>query len=200
MSESIINLVDEIQHNTVYTNFQIIVGLAESDDYDISTIPEQLQERFLIHRYKNNISYSRLVNQCVSDAATEFICLLDESLTGFQHMCLLFKREHFMFVSGLTETLHIPLNCGIDFCLKLKELGYRNVLRPLVELYIPQYNLSTHGFDIPFHLLNQDRVYLDEHWRKWFLNDPGFNPNLDIIDEKFLINLNPKNSYSRMIT
>jgi len=272
MSESIINLVDEIQHNTVYTNFQIIVGLAESDDYDISTIPEQLQERFLIHRYKNNISYSRLVNQCVSDAATEFICLLDESLTGFQpgwlsilmgqvtqpgigavgpklinsrnnrvvsngivfidekspqhlskgeekglngyfgwakltrgysalsNMCLLFKREHFMFVSGLTETLHIPLNCGIDFCLKLKELGYRNVLRPLVELYIPEYNLSTHGFDIPFHLLDQDRVYLDEHWRKWFLNDPGFNPNLDIIDEKFLINLNPKNSYSRMIT
>jgi len=267
MSEGIFNQVNEILRKTIYPNFQLMIGLAESDDQDIRTIPQQLQERVLIRRYKieRNTPYSRLVNQCVSAAESDFICLLDETLTGFepgwlrtllgqatqpgigtvgpklinsgnnrvvsngivflgekspQHLskgeekemngyfgwgkltrgytalsnkCLLFKHQHFLSVSGFNETLNSPIYCGIDFCIKLKELGYRNVLRPLVELYIPKHHLINYGSDIPLNLLNQDKVYIEKHWRKWLLNDPGFNPNLDIIDEKFLINLSPKN-------
>ena len=247
-----------------------MIGLAETDERDNSTIPQQLQDRVLIHRhkFKSNTPYSRLVNQCVSDADSEFICLLDETLTGFkpgwlrslmgqaaqsgigtvgpklinsgnnrvvsngivfltekppQHLskgeekdlngyfgwgkltrgysaisnkCLVFKRKHFMYVSGFNETLNIPINCGIDFCLKLKELGYRNVLRPLVELYIPKHHLATNRFEMNTQLIDQDKVYIENHWRKWLLHDPSFNPNLDIIDEKFLVNLTPNNIIS----
>jgi len=271
MSEEIINQVDEILRKTMYTNFQIMIGLAESDDYDFSSIPQQLRERIQIHlcKIESGKAYSQIVNQCVSSAASDFVCLLDESLSGFkpdwlrnlmgqaiqpgigavgpklinsendrvvsngivllaekapQHlskgeekdmngyfgwgkltrgysalsnMCLLFLRKHFISVSGFNEALHLPINCGIDFCLKLKELGYRNVLRPLVELYITKHHISAQRHDTPIPLLEQDMVYIERHWQKWLRKDPGFNPNLDIIDEKFLINLSPKNQISR---
>jgi len=271
LTKDLFKQVDEIIQNTNYQHYKVMIGLAEHVEPNVNEIPQDMKDRVIIHQTDDTqfTNYTQLINQCVSAAPSEFICLLDEALTGFkpgwisslvgqaaqpgigtvgpklinsknnrivsngivflpdkapQHlskgeekelngyfgwgkltrgysalsnMCLLFKRHHFKSVSGFDESLHDPLYSGIDFCLKLKKLGYRNILRPMVELYIPKNRLSDLTFDVPNELLVQDQRKFEERWKHFLQNDPGFNPNLDIIDEKFLINLDPMKYASR---
>jgi GT2 family glycosyltransferase len=122
---------------------------------------------------------------------------LTRGYSALSERCLLFKREHFIMVKGFNEIMNTPNYYGVDFCLKLRELGYRNILRPLVELTIQSEKVINQDIDPSSEVISSDKAYFDKTWHKWLNNDPGFNPNLDIIDEKFLINLDPKKNASR---
>ncbi len=274
LSSGLYNTADEILSNTNYKNLKIMIGSAETSEEDINKIPRHLQETIRIYHpgKSQSITYPQLVNQCLKTVSSDFVCLMDESLTGFkpgwlndligqslqqgvgvvgpkiintknnrvesngivfladkapQHlskgeekelngyfgwgkltrgysalsnMCLVFNRNHIEAVSGFDEILHDPLYCSVDFCLKLKELGYRNILRPMVELYIPKQHILNPTFKTQTQQMEQDQVFLENRWDKWLQNDPGFNPNLEIIDEKFLINLNLNRTASRKKT
>ncbi|MCD8380037.1 MAG: glycosyltransferase, partial [Lachnospiraceae bacterium] len=58
--------------------------------------------------------------------------------------CLLVKKSLFDRVGGLDETFAISLN-DVDFCLKLRELGYLNVFTPFAEL--THYESASRGLD-----------------------------------------------------
>jgi O-antigen biosynthesis protein len=112
--------------------------------------------------------------------------------SALSEKCMLVSKEHFQAVGGFDDTYLSQFYAGIDLCLKLKERGLRNVLRPSVELFL-QEKYSNHGGE---EVLDQnseiERVYFRERWIEWVNNDPAFNPNLTIIDGgKFLVNLSP---------
>ena len=106
--------------------------------------------------------------------------------SALSEKCLLFKRSDFDDAEGFNEQLHDPNLIGVDFCLRLKQLGLRNVLRPSVELYIDDRNDENE-------INASDLAFLEKHWHQWFEADPSFNPNLTINDDsKITVNLSPK--------
>jgi GT2 family glycosyltransferase len=113
--------------------------------------------------------------------------------SALSEKCLLVKRENFNTVGGITTSLKTPTYSIVDFCLKLKSIGLRNVYRPSVELYL-QENFH-HNMPDEFSKLETegDRLYLLNNWEEWVKKDPGFNPNLKIFDDgKLLVELSPE--------
>ncbi len=106
--------------------------------------------------------------------------------SALSEKCLLFKRSDFDDAEGFNQQLHDPNLIGVDFCLRVKQLGLRNVLRPSVELYVADRNNHNE-------INASDLAFLEQHWHEWFEGDPSFNPNLTINDDsKITVNLAPK--------
>jgi len=93
--------------------------------------------------------------------------------------CAILRKDLYMSVGGLDEeNLKVAFN-DVDLCLKLLELGYRNVYSPFVELY--HHESVSRGYDD----LGQKRKrlikesnYMHKKWKKYILNDPCYNKNL----------------------
>jgi glycosyltransferase involved in cell wall biosynthesis len=156
--------------------------------------------------YSNNVVYSSGV-VILPDGGIHHISKGEElSVNGYfgwakitrgysalSEKCLLVKRENFNTVGGITTSLKTPTYSIVDFCLKLKSIGLRNVYRPSVELYL-QENFH-HNMPDEFSKLETegDRLYLLNNWEEWVKKDPGFNPNLKIFDDgKLLVELSPE--------
>jgi GT2 family glycosyltransferase len=99
--------------------------------------------------------------------------------------CLMVRREVFDEVGGFDETLAIAFN-DVDFCLRVKAAGYRNVYLPHVELYHHESKSRGHE-NTPAkqaRFLRETRV-MRERWRTGDLPDPYYNPNLTLDTEDF---------------
>lgn len=59
---------------------------------------------------------------------------LVQNFSAVTAACLMVKKDVYHEAGGLTESLAISMN-DVDFCLKVKELGYRNIWTPAVLLY-----------------------------------------------------------------
>jgi glycosyltransferase involved in cell wall biosynthesis len=110
--------------------------------------------------------------------------------------CLLIKRELFDLAGGFAEVYKTSFYAAVDFCLRLKARGLRNIAVSSIELYMNEnhhYNLRQ---EFPPDLLEADQRILKDRWEDWILHDPAFNPNLTIIDEgKLTANLSPRYSF-----
>ncbi|MEP4029105.1 MAG: glycosyltransferase family 2 protein, partial [Nonlabens ulvanivorans] len=102
--------------------------------------------------------------------------------------CLLIKRELFMAASGLNETdLEVAFN-DVDFCLKVQELGVRNLYCAEAELF--HHESVSRGLDntkekrVRF---EQELAYIQNKWASYIENDPAYNPNLTLRRENFSI-------------
>jgi len=105
--------------------------------------------------------------------------------SALSEKCLLFKRSDYDDAEGFNQQLHDPNLIGVDFCLRLKQLGLRNVLRPSVMLYLDDRSDENQ-------INASDLAFLEQHWHQWFEADPSFNPNLTINDDsKITVNLAP---------
>ena len=117
---------------------------------------------------------------------------LSRGYSALSEKCLLFKRDYWQSVDGFDTNLKSPMHCGIDFCLKLKDLGLRNILRPSTELVLKRSDQHNPHFHDHAKSLAPDQAYLQSRWGRIIANDPAFNPNLTIVDEgKILVNLSP---------
>jgi len=100
--------------------------------------------------------------------------------------CLMVRRQVFDEVSGFDEALAVSFN-DIDFCLRLRERGYRVVSTPFAELV--HHESSTRG---------RSAVERDESWTmldRWvhvMRRDPYFNPNLDLRRTEFAVRVGPE--------
>lgn len=104
--------------------------------------------------------------------------------------CILVKRENYLEVGGLNQSLSNETVQIIDLCLKLKQNGLRNVVIPSVTVTIDPAKLSpSTNEDL---IENQfDRKYFSTHWSNWLEHDPAFNPNLTLRFGKPTISNNP---------
>lgn len=102
--------------------------------------------------------------------------------------CLLVKKSLFTEVGGLNERdLTVAFN-DVDFCLRVKETGVRNVYCAEAELY--HHESVSRGLDhAPEKAarFNRELIYLKKQWGKYIEHDPAYSPNLTLLRENFSI-------------
>lgn len=94
--------------------------------------------------------------------------------------CLAVRREVFLEVGGLDESLRVAFN-DVDFCLRLLAHGYRNIWTPFAELY--HHESATRGAeDTPEkHARFVSEVErMHETWGTQIADDPAYSPNLSL--------------------
>jgi glycosyltransferase involved in cell wall biosynthesis len=118
---------------------------------------------------------------------------LIQSYSAVTAACLLVKKERYLKVGGLNEKhLTVAFN-DVDFCLKLREAGYRNIWTPYAELY--HHESATRGKENTPE--KQERAareisYMQRRWRKIIAKDPAYSPNLTICHEDFSLAWPPR--------
>ena len=91
--------------------------------------------------------------------------------------CLAIKKSKFHEVGGLNEELAIAFN-DIDFCVKLLDKGYYNLLAPQVELI--HYESKSRGYDTTgekYERFKIEHKYMREKWGDKIKYDPFYNIN-----------------------
>lgn len=100
--------------------------------------------------------------------------------------CLLVRRSLYEQVGGLNEQdLPVAYN-DVDFCLRIRALGYRNLWTPHAELYHHE-SVSRGEDDTPEKKarFDQEVAYMHTTWSEELANDPCYNPNLSRLREDF---------------
>jgi GT2 family glycosyltransferase len=106
---------------------------------------------------------------------------LTSSVSAVTGACLIVRRSLFEEVGGLNEThLAVAFN-DVDFCLKLRQRGYRNIWTPHAELYHHEF-ASRGSEDTPEKRARFRREihYMQSTWRQELERDPFYNDNLSI--------------------
>lgn len=95
--------------------------------------------------------------------------------------CLLVKKALYREAGGLDEGFAVSLN-DVDFCLKLRKLGYLNVFTPFAELY--HYESISRGLDTDgakAARYNEESARFREKWKELLeAGDPYYNPNFTL--------------------
>ena len=86
----------------------------------------------------------------------------------------------------MNETnLKVAFN-DVDFCLRVREAGYRNVWTPYAELY--HHESATRGLDDTSEKqarFIEEVLYMKERWGELLKTDPAYSPNLTLKHEDF---------------
>lgn len=118
---------------------------------------------------------------------------LVQSVSAVTAACLAVKKSLYDKARGLDEeNLGIAFN-DVDFCLKLLELGYRNIYTPYAELF--HHESASRGYDTSPEKqarLGKEEAYMWKRWGDILRNDPAYNPNLSNIKTDFSLAFPPR--------
>lgn len=118
---------------------------------------------------------------------------LTQGVSAVTAACLVIKKSIFLEVGGLNEVdLQVAFN-DVDFCLKVREAGYKNVWTPFAELY--HHESATRGVeDTPEKRTRFARevLYMKTTWSDSLLDDPSYSPNLTLDYEDFSLAWPPR--------
>lgn len=121
--------------------------------------------------------------------------------------CLMVKKELYDRVGGLDEEFAVALN-DVDFCLRMRELGYLNVFTPFAELF--HYESVSRGSDVSKGTsgtgaketpkeadaaeakraarYNEEAARFKEKWKEALAaGDPYFNPNFSLDNSDYVL-------------
>ena len=111
---------------------------------------------------------------------------LVQSFSAVTAACLVVRKSIYEELGGLNETeLQVACN-DVDFCLRAREAGYKNIWTPYAELY--HHESSSRGFDdTPEKQARaaKEVAYMKQRWGDALLNDPAYSPNLTLDNEDF---------------
>jgi GT2 family glycosyltransferase len=100
--------------------------------------------------------------------------------------CLAIRKSAYQEVGGLDE-INLPVAFNdVDLCLRLRELGLRNIWTPFAELY--HLESVSRGDDLDFDKVdrfNRSAAYMRDRWGPILDNDPFYNTNFSRIDHNF---------------
>ena len=106
---------------------------------------------------------------------------------------MVIRKEIYEKVGGLDElNLPVALN-DVDFCLRVREAGYRNVWTPFAELY--HHESATRGYEntaAKQARFAAEQRYMKERWGDLLLHDPAYSPNLTLDHEDFSLSWPPR--------
>lgn len=114
------------------------------------------------------------------EAGPQWRAGLVQELSAVTAACLLVRRAAFEAVGGLDESYPSAFN-DVDFCLRVREAGYRVVYAPAAELvHHEMHTYGSHyaGERAPFEA--EEMARLRRRWAGLVANDPYHNPNLDL--------------------
>ena len=109
-----------------------------------------------------------------ADASNRFYVLATPSPTDMIDVVGLLDEGFFMYFED------------VDFCLRVRAAGYRNLYTPHVQLY--HFESKSRGYEnTPVKALRfkRDREWLRRRWLPELLQDPAYNPNLTLNREDF---------------
>ena len=109
-----------------------------------------------------------------------------QSFSAVTAACLVVRKALYEQVGGLNEVeLKVGFN-DVDFCLKLREAGYRNLWSPHALLF--HHESATRGSDLSperRERFEQEQAYMRSRWGALLARDPAYNPNLTVHAEDF---------------
>ncbi len=122
---------------------------------------------------------------------------LTQTLSAVTAACLLVRKELYQMVGGLDEqNLTVAFN-DVDFCIKLREAGFRNIYTPYAILYHHE-SISRGQENSPEKQARflSEVAFMQKKWGNILKNDPYYNPNFTLDTEDFtLANHDVKSSH-----
>ena len=119
--------------------------------------------------------------------------MLLQSVSAVTAACLFVRKSVYMEVGGLdADNLAVAYN-DVDFCLRVRESGYRNIFTPYAEL--AHFESKSRGAeDTPEkqERLRKEYAYMRDRWGELLDRDPAYNPNLTLDKEDFSLSLAPR--------
>lgn len=119
--------------------------------------------------------------------AVGYFCraVLHQSFSAVTAACLLIRRSIWDQVNGLDELFAVGYN-DVDFCLRVREAGCRNVWTPYAEM-IHHESISRGYENTPEKKarFKKETQRLQERWGDKLENDPAYSPNLTLDYEDF---------------
>ena len=106
--------------------------------------------------------------------------------------CLVVRKETFDAVGGLDESFAVAFN-DVDFCLRVRKLGLRNLWTPQATL-IHHESRSRGQEDTPAKRARfaEETRRMQDRWGSVLLEDPAYNPNLTLESEDFSLAWPPR--------
>ena len=117
---------------------------------------------------------------------------LAQNLSAVTAACALVRRDVYVQVGGFDENLAVTFN-DVDFCLRLREAGYRIVWTPYAELI--HHESASRGCDdsAPKQVRFLAEVeYMKSKWGDKLQRDPFYNPNLSLDENLFTLAFPPR--------
>ena len=91
---------------------------------------------------------------------------------------MLTRRDVFLQLGGFDDQLRVAYN-DVDYCLRLRQHGWRVLFAPLAELYHREG--GSRGDDRRGeHRFDAEIRHMQERWGDLLLADPFYNPNLSL--------------------
>lgn len=118
--------------------------------------------------------------------------LLAQNLSAVTAACLVVRRAVYEEVGGFDEHLAIAYN-DVDFCLRIRARGYRNLWTPYAELY--HHESASRGLEntaAKLERLARDAEYMRRRWGAALDVDPAYNPNLALDGDSFSLAFPPR--------
>ena len=113
-----------------------------------------------------------------------------QNMSAVTGACLMVKSSLYNLAGGLDEGFAVSLN-DVDFCLKLRQLGYLNVWTPFAELY--HYESVSRGADDAgekAERYNREAEAFRKKWREVLeKGDPYYNPNFSLDRSDFSLKM-----------
>ncbi|WP_312283665.1 glycosyltransferase [Candidatus Igneacidithiobacillus taiwanensis] len=110
---------------------------------------------------------------------------LVQNFSAVTAACMLLRKKDWEIVGGMSAELSVAYN-DVDLCLKLLEMGRRNVWLPHAVLY--HHESKSRGSDLQPHKLRRfamEHAYMQWRWGAALRTDPAYNPNLTLDREDF---------------
>lgn len=111
---------------------------------------------------------------------------LTQNVSAVTAACLLVKKTIYQQVGGMEE-VHLPVSLNdVDFCLKVREAGYRNIYTPFAELY--HHESKSRGKDDTEEKRERhkrEREFMQQKWGDVLQDDPFYSPHLTREHEQF---------------
>ncbi|MDR5855210.1 glycosyltransferase [Caballeronia sp. LZ062] len=107
-----------------------------------------------------------------------------QNLSVVTAACLVIRKSIYEEVGGLDEDFAVAFN-DVDFCIRVRNAGYRNVWTPHAELY--HHESATRGSDMApekFQRFQREVRLMESRWGDSLLCDPAWNPNLSLDTSK----------------
>ncbi len=119
---------------------------------------------------------------------------LVQTFSAVTAACFVIRKSIYEAVGGLDEhNLKVAFN-DVDFCLRVRESGWRNVWTPFAELY--HHESATRGLDDTPEKKERFRrevMYMLDAWGDKLASDPAYNPNLTLDRTDFSLAWPPRN-------
>lgn len=111
---------------------------------------------------------------------------LIQSFSAVSAACLVVRKCHYEEVGGFDEQHPKQYFSDVDFCLRLRASGLRNLWTPHAELFL--HEPAAHSRHVSLQRNSQfreDTTYMQQRWGELLKNDPAYSPNLMLAREDF---------------